>query len=175
MEGTAGQKTLSSVGNILERGLLLGDQQGPGERRGGQPLPCPFDCPLLRPASSPGPPTGVPAGPQLCLSVQDRGATPQESRVQVTDGSLPERGTGRRRSTELRASVCLPLLRTTMHPRKQAGRRHRACPDNSPAGLVLQRDCVHPGKRRPHTLAQTLISPTTTWGTGPAERLVGFG
>lgn len=53
MEGAAGQKTLSNVGNILERGSLLGAQQGLGERRGGQPLPCPFDCSLLGESLSP--------------------------------------------------------------------------------------------------------------------------
>ena len=68
MEGTAGRKTLSSVGNILERGLLLGDQQGPGERRGGQPLPCPFDCPLLGESLSPLRSCPLPALPLPCLS-----------------------------------------------------------------------------------------------------------
>lgn len=68
MEGTAGQKTVGSVGNILERGLLLGDQQGPGERRGGQPLPCPFDCSLLGESLSPLRSCPLPALPLPCLS-----------------------------------------------------------------------------------------------------------
>lgn len=42
MEGIAEQKTLSDLGRILKRCLLLGDQQGLGERQGGLPLPCPF-------------------------------------------------------------------------------------------------------------------------------------
>ena len=77
MEGTAGQKTLSSVGNILERGLLLGDQQGPGERRGGLRLPCPFDCSLLGESLSPLRSCPPPVLPLPCLSpssaIQSRG------------------------------------------------------------------------------------------------------
>lgn len=77
MEGTAGQKTLSSVGNILERGLLLGDQQGPGERQGGLRLPCPFDCSLLGESLSPLRSCPLPVLPLPCLSpssaIQSRG------------------------------------------------------------------------------------------------------
>lgn len=46
------------------------------------------------------------------------GAAPGASRVEVMDGSLPARDTVGGRAQSFRASFCLPLLRTTLHPRK---------------------------------------------------------
>ena len=69
MEGTAGQKTVSSVGNILERGLLFGDQQELGEKRGAPPLPCHFYCSLLGESLSPLRSCPLPALPLPCLSL----------------------------------------------------------------------------------------------------------
>lgn len=52
--------------------------------------------------------------------VPDRahGAVPGASRVEVMDGSLPARDTVGGRAQSFRVPICLPLLRTTLHPRK---------------------------------------------------------